>query len=147
MAGEVDLDGRARIRGGIVDRGAYEVPLTLYVATNGLNVAPYTNLATAATAIQTALTAAASGDQVLVRTAFTRAAAIAIFPLVARPFSLAVSVWADQLHHRLPERRPRFLDSKRRRGATASWTDSPCAMARPSRVAALYIRKLVARHP
>ena len=66
MAGEVDLDGRARIRGGIVDRGAYEVPLTLYVATNGLNVAPYTNLATAATAIQTALTAAASGDQVLV---------------------------------------------------------------------------------
>ncbi len=67
MAGAVDLNGLGRIQFGVVDMGAYEYrPGSTYAALNGGNTMPYDTWNRAATNIQTAVDAAASGGTVWV---------------------------------------------------------------------------------
>ena len=67
-AAATDLDGNARIIGGIVDIGAYEFqsPVHFVKAFNIAPVSPFTNWLTAAANIQDAVDASVAGDLVLV---------------------------------------------------------------------------------
>lgn len=71
MTNSVDLDGSPRVQPGAVDMGAYEYsftpPVIRYVWTNSPTPnPPFTNWATAARDIQTAVNASGSGDMILV---------------------------------------------------------------------------------
>ncbi len=78
VEGSSDFDGNARIVGGIVDMGAYELAYNSahigspvhYVSMTGASIWPYTNWSSAARSIQDAVDVAESGDTIQINDGF-----------------------------------------------------------------------------